>query len=280
MGKLMQKLKNKIWAVLFLFILTIPAKAIELYGDAIQGSMLVGKTSASTTVVFDGITQKTGKDGIFVIGLHRDAPETMTLKVAGEKYQITVKKRKYKEQKINGLPKKKVTPPKALLKRIKKESDAIKKIRKTKSNLLHFAGTWKHPTTGTITGTYGSRRILNGKPKFPHYGIDYANKIGTPVIAPQAGKITLIQKDNFYSGLTIFIDHGKGINTAYLHLNKSFVKQGQIVKQGQKIGTIGTSGRSTGPHLDWRINWYDKRLDPALLTGIELGLNPTGKKIK
>ena len=277
----MQKLKNKILlAIILLLSLPTIAKAVELYGDAVQGSMLVGKTSAGTNVSFDGITQKTGTDGIFVIGLHRDAPETMTLKVGSEKYQISVKKRKYKEQRIDGLPKKKVTPPKALLKRIKKESAAIKKIRKTKSNLLHFAGTWKHPTTGIITGTYGSRRILNGKPKFPHYGIDYANKIGTPVIAPQSGKVTLIQLDNYYSGLTIFIDHGKGINTAYLHMDKAFVKQGDTVKQGQKIGTIGTSGRSTGPHLDWRINWYDKRLDPALLTGIELGLNPTGKKIK
>ena len=89
----------------------------------------------------------------------------------------------------------------------------------------------------------------------------------------------MIQENNFYSGKTIIIEHGKGINTAYLHLQKIYVKVGQELKQGQKIGVIGTTGRSTGPHLDWRINWYDKRLDPALLTGIELGLNPTGKNV-
>lgn len=275
----MQKLKNKIISIFLLLLFCVNAHSFELYGDAVQGAMLVGKAKPNSKIVFDGISETTGKDGIFVIGLHRSAPKKMKLKINNETYYFDVQQRKYLEQRINGLPNKKVNPPKSLLKRIKKENDEIKKSRKIKTDKLYFTKKWVHPTKGKITGVYGSRRILNGKPKFPHYGIDYANKTGTPVIAPQNGKVIMIQENNFYSGKTIIIEHGKGINTAYLHLQKIYVKVGQELKQGQKIGAIGTTGRSTGPHLDWRINWYDKRLDPALLTGIELGLNPTGKNV-
>jgi len=275
----MQKLKNKIIYTILSLLFSINAHSFELYGDAVQGAMLVGKATPNSKIIFDGITEIAGKDGIFVIGLHRTAPKKIKLEINNKTYYFNVKQRKYLEQRINGLPKKKVDPTKSLLKRIKKENGEIKKSRKIKTNKLYFTKKWIHPTKGKITGVYGSKRILNGKPKFPHYGIDYANKIGTPVIAPQHGKVIMIQKNNFYSGKTILIEHGKGVNTAYLHLQKIYVKVGQQLKQGQQIGTIGTTGRSTGPHLDWRINWYDKRLDPALLTGIELGLNPTGKNV-
>ena len=257
---------------------------MELYGEIIQGAMLVGKTHANALVEFAGVKQTASPEGTFVIGLHRDAEAealiTITHKGKKDVYTIDVSKRTYIEQRINGLNEKKVSPPASVLARIKKEGNAIAKARAVSSDETHYAKKWIHPSTGIVTGVYGSRRVLNGKLKTPHYGVDYAAKTGTKVVAPQTGIVRLTQTDNFYSGKTIIIDHGMGINTAFLHMSKTFVKAGDFVKQGQKIGLVGTSGRSTGPHLDWRVNWGRVRLDPALLDGIDLGVEATGKTIK
>ena len=121
------------------------------------------------------------------------------------------------------------------------------------------------PSKGRISGVYGSQRILNGEPKNPHFGLDIANKRGTPVLAPADGVVLLTHKDMFFSGGTIVLDHGFGITSSYIHLNSIDITEGEKVKQGQKIATIGSTGRSTGPHLDWRLNWFGQRLDPALL---------------
>ena len=284
---------NKLYRSLTILIITTIALVVqpnasyakmELYGEAVQGAMLVGITHANALVEFAGVKQTATAKGTFVIGLHRDAKAEVLIAIIhkGEKntYAINVKKRTYNEQRINGLNKKKVSPPKSLLARLKKEGALIKKSRTVFSNKTYYSTRWMHPTTGIITGVYGSRRVLNGKPKTPHYGVDYATKTGTKIVAPQTGVVRLVQEDNFYSGKTIIIDHGMGINTAYLHMSKTFVKKGDVVKKGQKIGLVGTTGRSTGAHLDWRLNWGNVRLDPALLDGIDLGVQATGKKIK
>ena len=126
-------------------------------------------------------------------------------------------------------------------------------------------GTWLRPSKGRVTGVYGSQRILNGKPRRPHFGIDFAAPSGAPVVAPMGGKIVLAHKDMYYSGGTIILDHGHGLTSAFLHLSVLSVKVGQVVSRGQKIGAIGATGRATGPHLDWRINWFEQRVDPAYL---------------
>ena len=120
--------------------------------------------------------------------------------------------------------------------------------------------------SGIITGVYGSRRILNGQPRAPHYGIDIAAPKGTPVIAPQDGIITMVD-DLYFTGWTIIMDHGHGLSSTFLHLDQTAVEEGQTVKRGEALGTVGSSGRSTGPHLDWRINLFEKRLDPMLVAG-------------
>lgn len=128
-----------------------------------------------------------------------------------------------------------------------------------------FAQDFIWPAVGPISGVYGSRRILNGEPRRPHYGVDVAGPVGQPVYAPADGLVTLYVPDMYYSGGTMIIDHGYGISSTFLHLSKEHVEVGQRVKQGDLIAEIGATGRVTGPHLDWRMNWFEKRVDPQLL---------------
>ena len=162
------------------------------------------------------------------------------------------------------MPEKKVTPPKEVYERIKKENRIIHTARAIDSDLTFFTKKFISPLENTIvTGVYGSQRILNGKPKWPHYGIDFAAKEGTKIKAMLDGTATMVEPDLFYTGGTLIFDHGHGISTLYMHMKDIYVKKGQKVKQGDIIGTVGSTGRSTGPHLDVRLNWFDVRLDPG-----------------
>ena len=164
---------------------------------------------------------------------------------------------------------KKVTPPKEVYERIKRENRIIGKARAIESNLTFFKKKFINPLDKAIvTGVYGSQRILNGKPKWPHYGIDFAAKEGTKINAMLDGKATMVEPDLFYTGGTLIFDHGHGVSTLYMHLKDIYVKNGQEVKQGEIIGTVGSTGRSTGPHLDVRLNWFGTRLDPATVLNL------------
>ena len=178
---------------------------------------------------------------------------------------IYVEPRKYRMQRINGLPKNMISPPKKVLERIIIENKKIKKVRMRDSNFSFWKLGFVWPAKGRISGVYGSQRILNGRPKQPHYGIDIAAPKGSLVVAPTGGVVALAEPDLYYSGGTIILDHGHGLTSAFLHMDKLFVAVGDVVSQSQPIGTIGSTGRSTGPHLDWRINWFEKRIDPGLL---------------
>ena len=127
------------------------------------------------------------------------------------------------------------------------------------------SGEFNGVESNRISGVYGSQRILNGKPRQPHYGIDIAAPKGTPVVAPADAVVRLAESDLYYTGGTLILDHGHGLSSAFLHLATVDVRVGESVRRGQKIGTVGSTGRSTGPHLDWRINWFDRRIDPAPL---------------
>ena len=150
-----------------------------------------------------------------------------------------------------------------ITKQIKRENGLIGKARSIESDLTFFKNKFISPLENSIvTGVYGSQRILNGKPKWPHYGIDFDAKEGTEIKAMLSGTATMVEPDLFYTGGTLIFDHGHGISTLYMHMKDIYIKQGQKVKQGQIIGTVGSTGRSTGPHLDFRINWFQTRLDP------------------
>ena len=257
-----------IYRFLFVFLIftSTQLQAIEFQGKFIQGHFILGKTDPKSKIKVGKKEVKISKDGFFVFGIDRDRKFDLTFtKILDEKKTIitkTVLKRKYNIQRIDGLEESKVTPPESVYKRIKKENNAIGEARAINSNLNFFKDKFIMPVEGIISGVYGSQRILNGKPKWPHYGIDIAAKQGTMIKSSGAGVVTMAEDDLYYTGGTIIMDHGHGISTIYSHLENILVSVGDKINQGDVIGTVGSTGRSTGPHLDFRVNWFQTRLDP------------------
>jgi len=243
-------------------------QAAEFKGKFEQGSFILGKTNSSAKVKIDNKNVRVSKDGYFAFGLDRDRKNDLTIQIKEKGKSITIKKkvikRKYRIQRIDGLPPKQVTPPPEVYERIKKDNILIGKARSIDTSLEFFKDKFIYPVDRyIITGVYGSQRILNGKPRRPHYGIDFHAPEGTPVKAMMDGEITLAENDMYFTGGTIIFDHGHGISTLYMHMKDINVQVGQKIKQGQIVGTLGQSGRATGPHLDIRLNWFDVKLDPA-----------------
>jgi murein DD-endopeptidase MepM/ murein hydrolase activator NlpD len=246
------------------------AMALELKGHLTQGGLVTGKLENAKSVSLDGKSLKLSPKGDFVFGFGRDAETTHTLKWVdnnGKSHSqpIAITKREYKIDKINGVAKKYVSPPKEVSARISREAVAVRKAREVDSDLLYFLDPVLKPAEGRISGVYGSQRYFNGEPRRPHFGLDIANKTGSPVYAPISGTVVFAEPDLYYSGGTLIIDHGHGITSTYIHLSKLDVKVGEKIEQGNKVAEIGATGRVTGPHLDWRFNWKGERLDPALL---------------
>lgn len=242
---------------------------IVLNGKFTQGALLRGQAPAGAKVTLNGETVQTNKDGKFVVGFEREAPLQQTLVVKldnGQKWQrdITLEKREYNIQRIDGLEQKMVSPPAEVTARIKQDNINVANARSGNTDLDALFTRFEWPAKGVISGVYGSQRILNGVPKWPHYGLDIANETGTPVYAPVDGVVTMAN-DLYYSGNTLILDHGMRVFSTFLHMDTITVEVGETVKQGEQIGTIGSTGRSTGPHLDWRINLGNTRLDPQTI---------------
>ena len=255
---------------LIFLLITTSSFATTFKGDFIQGSFILGKTDPGSAVFIDKKKVKVTSDGYFAFGLGRDRKNDVVITINEKKIIKKVFKREYKIQRIDGLEEKKVTPPEEVYERIKKENKWIGEARAINSNLTFFKNKFINPLENAIvTGLYGSQRILNGKPKWPHYGIDFAAKEGTEIKAMLDGVVTLAESDLFYTGGTLIFDHGHGISTLYMHMKTLKVKKGQKVKQGDIIGTVGSTGRSTGAHLDIRLNWFQTRLDPATVLDIQ-----------
>lgn len=246
------------------------AMALELKGHLTQGGLVTGKLENAKSVSLDGKSLKLSPNGDFVFGFGRDAETTHTLKWVdntGKSHSqpLAITKREYEIDKITGMAKKYVSPAKEVSARISREAVAVRKAREVDSDLLYFLDPVLKPAEGRISGVYGSQRYFNGEPRRPHFGLDIANKTGSPVYAPISGTVVFSEPDLYYSGGTLIIDHGHGITSTYIHLSKLDVKVGDKIKQGNKVAEIGATGRVTGPHLDWRFNWKGERLDPALL---------------
>ena len=242
---------------------------VFLEGNFVQGGLVKGKTNSKIEIKFKDKLLRKNSDGYFIIGFGRDHPDIAYLSIKPKKIwlkkSIVVKKRIYKTQVINGLQKKMVTPPKSFYDRIKKENKSIKHIRGLDSNVDYIFQKFNWPAKGIISGVFGSQRILNGIPKRPHYGVDIAAAKGSPVLAPIKSIVRMAEQDLYYTGGTIMLDHGHGVTSVYSHLSVINVRVGDTVTKGQNIGEVGSTGRSTGPHLDWRVNWFYERLDPSLL---------------
>jgi murein DD-endopeptidase MepM/ murein hydrolase activator NlpD len=256
---------------LLLAALASPASAqVTFEGHFEQGGLVYGHTAAGARVTLDGQPVRLTPDGEFLLGFGRDAAAAATLEVTypdgrHESKALAITARAWDIQRIQGLPEKQVTPPPEDLARIKADAAQVFTARARDTDVLLFRSGFKWPAIGPISGVYGSQRILNGEPRQPHYGIDIAAPAGTPVLAAADGIVSMANENMLLTGKTLILDHGYGLSSTYMHMSAIAVRPGQPVKQGQMIGRIGATGRVTGPHVDWRVNLYQVRLDPALL---------------
>ena len=250
---------------------TVINGATLLRGGAVEGGLMIARTAPDNRVTLDDAAIPVTPDGLFIVGFHRDSdlPVTIGITKTDGTSQLTVltpQQRSYQIQRIDGLQKNMVTPPENVIARIKSDQAAVAAARQTPAAAGDFWRGIDWPVTGRISGVFGSQRILNGQPRQPHYGIDIAVPKGTPVRAPASGLATLV-KDLYFSGWTIIINHGLGLNSTFLHLDSTAISVGDTVQRGSIIGTVGSTGRSTGPHLDWRLDWQGRRIDASLAAG-------------
>jgi murein DD-endopeptidase MepM/ murein hydrolase activator NlpD len=248
------------------------AQDLTLEGALSQGGLVTGRTLPGAEVRLDGRPVRVGADGRFLLGFGREAAPEAVLELTLPdgtlaRRTLAIEQRSYDIQRVDGLPQEKVTPPEAVLARIAAERAVVAEVRKVDRPEPWFETGFVWPVTGPISGVYGSQRILNGEPRWPHFGVDVAVPVGTPVIAPADGLVVVAHDDMYYSGGTVLLDHGFGLTSAYLHMKEVLVEEGQMLRQGDRLGSVGATGRVTGAHLDWRFNWFDRRLDPVLIAG-------------
>lgn len=265
-------MKRRFFVFLLFSLVSIHAFGLELRGSWQQGGVIVGKVPDGSQIEYRGKKLQLSSLREFVIGLGRDAPDHATLVVIDAQggrteHKFAVKQRSYKIQRVTGVPQQTVEPDPKQVARARREAQMAADARKGNLPLRFFAQEFVWPLVGPITGVYGSQRVYNGVPNSPHYGVDIARPVGTVVNAPAGGVVTLVHPDMFFSGGTLIIDHGHGLSSTFIHLSEILVKKGDEIVQGQAIAKVGKTGRATGPHLDWRMNWFEERVDPQLLVG-------------
>ncbi|PCI49293.1 MAG: peptidase M23 [Alphaproteobacteria bacterium] len=244
---------------------------LDLPDELDQGGFYVGRVAPDSRLWLGERKLKISPEGYFAFGLNWKQGGMVKFRLvdAGgvtRHQRFIVKKQKYDVQHINGLPPKMVTPPQEVLARIAEDSARVKKARATDSDRIDFRNPFIWPVRGRISGNFGNHRILNGTAKSPHTGMDIAAPKGTAIMAPLGGVVTMVS-ELYYTGNTLIIDHGYGVSTVFAHMETVAVREGQVIRQGEKIGTVGATGRATGPHLHWGLNWYRERLNPALVLG-------------
>jgi len=248
----------------------VSADTIELLNDPVQGGLVKGQVPAGSALELDGKEIQVTAEGRFVFGFNRDDTEARVLAARfpdGSKAEKSVRpgKREFRVQEIDGLPPEQVTPPDDVLERIRSEARLVARARDRFEGHEDWVEGFDWPVEGRISGEYGSQRILNGEPRQPHFGVDIAAPDGTPIKAPAGGVVSMTHEDMYFSGATLVVDHGHGVSTTYLHMSEISVEPGQRVHRGDLLGKVGATGRATGPHLCWRMNWGSTRVDPALL---------------
>ena len=255
---------------LLLLLAAWPAQSATVTGQPVEGGLLFVQGAPGTTASLDGQPIPVAQNGSFLVGFHRDSPRSVVLRIhepetEEQRLELQVAQRNYGEQRIDGLPSGLVTPPTDILQRIRDEAERVREARAAPVTTPHYLNGFEWPADGCITGVYGTRRILNGEPRQPHYGIDLAAPRGTQVRAAGDGVVVMAERDLYFSGGTLIIAHGQGLTSTYLHLSSIAVARGDRVRKGDPVATVGSTGRSTGPHLDWRFNWQNARLDPELM---------------
>ncbi|KRG78857.1 peptidase M23 [Stenotrophomonas ginsengisoli] len=246
------------------------AQRVVFPGSVQQGAMVVGKVPPGSTVRYGERNLRVSSYGTVVLGASRDERGPLQLTVTrpdGSRVdaEVAVSRRDWPLQRVDGVPPRTVNPPPAVAERIAREQAAVTAARTRDDNRTDFASAFIWPVEGRISGRFGNARVYNGQPGAGHSGMDIAAPTGTPVKAPAAGIVTFANDDLYVTGGTLIVDHGFGISSNFLHLSRVDVKVGQRVEQGQVIAAVGSTGRSTGPHLHWGMNWFDVRIDPLLV---------------
>ena len=249
---------------------------MDLPAHVQQGSMVIGRTRPDAVVQVGARTVRVAPDGRFVFGVGRDATGEVVVRAhlpigeASERH-IAIDPRDWPLERIDGVPENTVNPPPDIAARIEREQASVAAERTRDDAREDFAQPFVWPIEGRISGRFGNQRIYNGTPKAPHSGMDIAAEQGAPVKAPAAGIVTFAAPDLYLTGGTVLIDHGAGISSNFLHLSRIDVKVGDRVEQGQVFGAVGATGRATGPHLHWGMNWFDTRIDPLLVLELNSG---------
>ncbi|WP_321394347.1 M23 family metallopeptidase [Emcibacter sp.] len=261
-------MKRLLFFILLVFPLMALADDFRVPEQLVQGGFYVGKAPEGGEVWFKGRQLRTTPAGYFPFGLNWKEEKQVTFRLVNgdgseKEYAVAVQAQKYDTSVVDGLPPKMVTPPPEVQERIRQDALKVNAARKSDSDLSDFGKPMVWPVKGRISGHFGNHRILNGKPRSPHTGMDIAAPEGTPVVAPWGGRVTLVA-DLYYTGNTVIIDHGYGVSTVYCHLSSVAVEEGQEIGQGADLGKVGMTGRATGPHLHWGLNWYGERLNPEL----------------
>ncbi len=247
-----------------------------------QGGLVMGHAARGCQVRVDGRVLRVGADGVFAFGVGRDesGPVTVRARCPGHPesaLKIRVTARHWPVEHVNGVPPKTVSPPPAIAARIARERTLVANRRTRDDAREDFEHGFRWPVHGRVSGVFGSQRVYDGQPRAPHSGLDIAVPTGTPVHAPAAGLVTLA-RDLYLSGNTVIIDHGAGISSVLLHMSRLEVEPGQRVKAGQVVGLSGMTGRASGPHVHWGMNWFGVRMDPRLVAREHPWRDPGGAR--
>ena len=248
----------------------VPDQRIVFPANVQQGAMVLGKVPAGSRVTHAGRDLRATGYGTVVFGVGRDATGPLQVSVElpdgrREQVEIAVARRDWPLQRVDGVPPRTVDPPPAIAERIRREQARVAQARLRDDPRTDFTQPFLRPVEGRVSGRFGRARVYNGKPGSPHSGMDIAAPTGTPVRAPAAGIVTFADPDLYLTGGTVLVDHGHGISSNFLHLSRIDVAVGDRVEQGQVIAAVGSTGRSTGPHLHWGMSWFDVRIDPQLV---------------
>jgi murein DD-endopeptidase MepM/ murein hydrolase activator NlpD len=247
-----------------------PRNDVQLPSSAQQGSLVMGRAPADARVDFAGREVRVAPDGRFVFGIARDAKGTLPVAItlangAKRTLELEITPRDWPIERVNGVPPTTVNPPPAIAARIAAEQARVTAARRRDDAREDFVAPFIWPVQGRVSGRFGNQRVYNGSPGAAHSGMDIAAARGTPVHAPAAGVISFADSDLYLTGGTVVLDHGHGVSSNFLHLSRIDVRVGERVAQGQVIGAVGATGRATGPHLHWGMNWFDVRVDPLLV---------------
>ena len=258
-----------ILSIIFFSKSSIPNDFPDFSGCFCEGGLLTGKIKNDQEIKINNEKLTVYESGTFIFAFGRKFDDYVSVSINGKTKKFKVENKKYKIERISGLPNRKVQPTEKDLIKIRNDQKKIKLSKKIGEKKKIFGSKFILPVNGRLSGFFGSQRILNSKPRRPHNGIDIAQKEGAEILAPASGKVKLVAHNMFFTGNTLIMDHGLGLISIFAHMKNINVEEGQYIDIGQKVGEVGMTGRATGPHLHWGVYLLEKPVDPLSLVGSE-----------